>query len=130
MSSFDERKKGFEGKFVHDEETLFKINAKRNKLLGEWVADRLKKTDKDKEDYILEVIKSDMAEPGDEDVFRKVKKDLSEGSFDNIDEEIRNKMNEFMEVAKNLYFIKSVPPAPCLELGYPHKQRATGITDN
>ena len=100
MSSFDERKKGFEGKFVHDEETLFKINAKRNKLLGEWVANRLKKTDKDKEDYILEVIKSDMAEPGDEDVFRKVKKDLSQGGFDSIDEEIRNKMNEFMETAK------------------------------
>ncbi len=100
MSSFDDRKKGFENKFAHDEETLFKINAKRNKFLGEWVADKLKKTDKDKEDYILEVIKSDMLEPGDEDVFRKVKKDLSEGSFDNIDEEIRNKMNEFMEVAK------------------------------
>ena len=50
--------------------------------------------------WVLEVIKSDMAEPGDEDVFRKVKKNLSEGSFDNIDEEIRNKMNEFMEVAK------------------------------
>ena len=100
MSSFDDRKKGFESKFVHDEETLFKINAKRNKLLGEWIADRLKKTDKDKEDYILEVIKSDMAEPGDEDVFRKVKNDLSQGGFDNIDEEIRNKMNEFMETAK------------------------------
>ena len=100
MSSFDGRKKGFEGKFVHDEETLFKINAKRNKLLGEWVADRLKKTDKDKEDYILEVIKSDMAEPGDEDVFRKIKNDLSQGGFSNIDEEIRNKMDEFMEVAK------------------------------
>jgi len=100
MSSFDDRKKGFESKFVHDEETLFKINAKRNKLLGEWIADRLKKTDKDKEDYILEVIKSDMAEPGDEDVFRKVKKDLSQGGFNNIDEEIRNKMDEFMEVAK------------------------------
>jgi hypothetical protein len=41
-----------------------------------------------------------MLEPGDDDVFRKVKKDLSEGSFDNIDEEIRNKMNEFMEIAK------------------------------
>jgi len=100
MSSFDDRKKGFESKFVHDEETLFKINAKRNKLLGEWIADRLKKTDKDKEDYILEVIKSDMAEPGDEDVFRKVKNDLSQGGFNNIDEEIRNKMDEFMEVAK------------------------------
>ena len=100
MSSFDDRKKGFESKFVHDEETLFKINAKRNKLLGEWIADRLKKTDKDKEDYILEVIKSDMLEPGDDDVFRKVKKDLLDASFDNIDEEIRNKMNEFMDIAK------------------------------
>ena len=100
MSSFDDRKKGFEGKFAHDEETLFKINAKRNKFLGEWVADKLKKTDKDKDDYILEVIKSDLAEPGDEDVFKKVKYDLSEGGFDSIDEEIRNKMNEFMETAK------------------------------
>ena len=100
MSSFDDRKKGFEGKFVHDEETLFKITAKRNKFLGEWVADKLKKTDKDKDSYILEVIKSDLTEPGDEDVFRKVKNDLSQGGFDNIDEEIRNKMNEFMETAK------------------------------
>jgi len=100
MSSFDDRKKGFESKFAHDEETLFKINAKRNKFLGEWVADKLKKTDKDKEDYILEVIKSDLAEPGDEDVFRKVKNDLSQGGFDNIDEEIRNKMNEFMKTGK------------------------------
>ena len=100
MNSFDDRKKSFESKFAHDEETLFKINAKRNKFLGEWIADKLNKTDKDKEDYILEVIKSDMAEPGDEDVFRKVKKDLSQAGLNNMDEEIRNKMNEFMEAAK------------------------------
>ena len=100
MSSFDDRKKGFEGKFAHDEETLFKINAKRNKLLGEWVADKLNKIDKEKEDCILGVIKSDMLEPGDEDVFRKVKEDLSQGGFINIDEEIRNKMSELMETAK------------------------------
>ena len=100
MSSFDDRKKGFESKFAHDEETLFKINAKRNKLLGEWVADKLNKTDKDKENYILEVIKSDLAEPGDEDVFKKVKNDLSLGGFNDIDQEIRGKMSEFMETAK------------------------------
>ena len=100
MNSFDDRKKGFEGKFAHDEETLFKINAKRNKFLGEWIADKLNKTDKDKEDYILEVIKSDMAEPGDEDVFKKVKNDLSQAGLNNMDEEIRNKMIEFMESAK------------------------------
>ena len=51
-------------------------------------------------EYIQEVIKSDFKEPGDEDVFRKVKNDLSQGSFNNIDEEIRTKMDEFMEVAK------------------------------
>ena len=100
MSSFDDRKKGFENKFARDEETLFKISAKRNKLLGEWVADKLNKTDKDKENYILEVIKSDLAEPGDEDVFKKVKNDLSLGGFNDIDQEIREKMSEFLETAK------------------------------
>ena len=100
MSSFDDRKKGFESKFAHDEETLFKISAKRNKLLGEWVADKLNKTVKDKENYILEVIKSDLAEPGDEDVFKKVKNDLSLGGFNDIDQEIRGKMSEFLEIAK------------------------------
>ena len=100
MNTFDDRKKGFENKFAHDEETLFKINTKRNKLLGTWVADKLEKTDKEKQNYILEVIKSDMEEPGDEDVFRKVKKDLSEANFNNIDDEIRDKMNKFMEDAK------------------------------
>ena len=100
MSSFDDRKKGFESKFAHDEDALFKINAKRNRLLGEWVAVKLNKIDKEKEDCISGVIKSDMLEPGDEDVFRKVKNDLSQGGFDSIEEEIRNKMNEFMETAK------------------------------
>jgi hypothetical protein len=100
MSSFDDRKKGFEGKFAHDEEALFKINAKRNRLLGEWVANKLNKIDKEKEDCISGVIKSDMLEPGDEDVFRKVKEDLSRGAFVNIDEEIRSKMSELMEIAK------------------------------
>ena len=100
MNTFENRKKGFENKFAHDEETLFKINAKRNKFLGEWIAGKLNKTDKDKEDYILEVIKSDMAEPGDEDVFKKVKNDLSQAGFNSMDEEIRNKMNEFLEAAK------------------------------
>ena len=100
MSSFDDRKKGFEGKFAHDEEALFKINAKRNRLLGEWVAVKLNKIDKEKEDCISGVIKSDMLEPGDEDVFRKVKEDLSQGGFTDTDEEIRNKMSELMEKAK------------------------------
>jgi len=60
MSSFDDRKKGFEKKFVRDEEMQFKVNAKRNKYLGEWVAEKLGKKDQNKEIYVQEVIKSDL----------------------------------------------------------------------
>ena len=72
MGSFDDREKGFEKKFAHDEEIQFKINSRRNKYLGEWAADKLGKKDDNKLSYIQEVIKSDFIEPGDEDVFKKI----------------------------------------------------------
>ena len=100
MDSFKDREKNFEKKFAHDEELQFKASARRNKYIGQWISKIFNYTQEQEKEYIKSVIKADFAEPGDEDVFRKVKKDLSEGSFDNIDEEIRNKMNEFMEVAK------------------------------
>jgi hypothetical protein len=56
MSSFDEREKSFEKKFVRDEELQFKVNAKRNKYLGEWAADKLGKVDSDRAAYAQEVI--------------------------------------------------------------------------
>jgi len=98
MSKFEEREKSFEKKFVHDEEIQFKINAKRNKYLGEWVAEKLGKPDK--EAYIQEVIKSDFAEPGDEDVFKKIKSDFKKSSINIPDSEIREKMKVFLERAK------------------------------
>ena len=100
MSSFDDRKKGFEKKFVHDEEMQFKVNAKRNKYLGEWVAEKLGKKDQNKEIYVQEVIKSDFAEPGDEDVFRKIQKDLKESGIEILDQEIRDQMASCLECAK------------------------------
>ena len=100
MSSFDDREKSFEKKFAHDEEKLFKINVRRNKYLAEWAFGKLNKNDLEKDIYIQEVIKSDFAEPGDEDVFKKIKADLNKAGFENIDDEIRNKMNETMERAK------------------------------
>ena len=100
MSSFDDRKKAFEKKFVHDEEIQFKVNAKRNKYLGEWVAEKLGKKDQNKEIYVQEVIKSDFAEPGDEDVFRKIQKDLKESGIEILDQEIRDQMVSCLERAK------------------------------
>jgi len=98
MNTFKDREKGFEKKFANDQEAEFKINAKRNKLLASWAADILKLNDEQKKNYITEVIKADFQESGDEDVFRKIKKDLEGKSIQ--DTEIRKKMSEFLEAAK------------------------------
>jgi hypothetical protein len=100
MSKFDEREKSFEKKFIRDEELQFKVNAKRNKYLGEWAAEKLDKSDVDKEAYVQEVIKSDFAEPGDEDVFRKIQGDFKKASIGISDSEIREQMSSLLERAK------------------------------
>ena len=100
MSKFDERVKGFEKKFIRDEEVQFKVNAKRNKLLGEWAADKLGKKDNNKVSYAQEVIKSDFAGPGDEDVFRKIQSDFKKASISISDSEIREQMSSLLERAK------------------------------
>ena len=92
MNKFDERKKSFEKKFQMDEELQFKITAKSNKYLAEWVSLKLGKNDEEKKNYIQEVIKADMEEAGNEDVFRKVKKDFVSASVSIDDSEIRDEM--------------------------------------
>ena len=98
MSSFEDRKKSFEKKFAHDQELQFKVSARRNKYLGEWVSQMLNLNPDQEKEYIQSVIKADFAEAGDEDVFRKIKSDLE--SFNISDDEIRSKMNEMNEKAK------------------------------
>lgn len=98
MNNFNDREKGFERKFVNDQEVEFKISAKRNKLLATWVANILKLNEEQKKIYITEVIKSDFQEAGHEDVFKKIKKDLEGKNIQ--DTEIRQKMSEFLETAQ------------------------------
>ncbi len=101
MSKFEEREKSFEKKFQMDEELKFKISARANKYLGEWAAKILGINDKDKiQNYILEVIKSDLQEEGQEDVFRKIKKDFETASISIDDKEIRNAMETSLQNAK------------------------------
>ena len=99
MSSFEDRKKSFEKKFAHDEEKLFKISAKRNKYLAEWVSTILKYTIVEQEKYLQDIIKADFQEVGDEDVFKKIKRDLELCNIS--DQEIRNKMKELNDKAKS-----------------------------
>ena len=101
MEKFDERKKSFEKKFAHDEELKFKVAAKRNKYLGQWVSQKLGYDSEKEKEYIQSVIKADFQEAGDEDVFRKIKADLKGHNIS--DEDIRKKMNEFNEKAKGSF---------------------------
>ena len=98
MSSFEDRKKSFEKKFAHDQELQFKVSARRNKYLGEWVSQILSFNSDQEKEYIQSVIKADFAEAGDQDVFRKIKDDLKEKNVS--DEDLRKKMDELNEKAK------------------------------
>ena len=101
MNKFDEREKSFEKRFVKDEELQFKLAAKSNKYLGEWVSSKLgKNNEEEKKNYIQEIIKADMEEAGSEDVFRKVKKDFQAASIGIEDSEIRDQMEKALSRAK------------------------------
>ena len=97
---FTNREKGFEKKFAVDEELQFKVQARSNKYLAEFVIKKLGKTDEEKQKYIQAIIKADMEEAGSEDVFRKIKKDFEEASIKVEDEEIREQMEKALLRAK------------------------------
>jgi len=99
MSSFEEREKSFEKKFAYDEELQFKVSARRNKYVGQWVSKILSYNQDQEKEYIQSVIKADFEEAGDDDVFRKIKEDLKDHKIP--DDEIRKKMDELNEKAKS-----------------------------
>jgi hypothetical protein len=100
MTTFDDRKKGHEAKFAHDQETLFKITSRRNKLLGEWAAELMGLSGNAVQDYIREVVAADFEEPGAEDVFRKLKTDLEAKGVDISEHRIRRQMDDCFEEAR------------------------------
>ena len=92
MSSFKDREKGFEAKYKNDEETRFKVESRRNRMLGVWAAELLGKADADA--YIKEVMASDFDEPGDDDVLRKVLGDFETAKVAMTREALRRKMDD------------------------------------
>jgi hypothetical protein len=99
MTTFDKREEGFEKKFAHDEELKFKATARRNKLLGMWAAEKLGITGPAAEAYAKEVIAADFEEPGDNDVFRKIRRDFDAKKVAQTDPQIRKAMDDLMETA-------------------------------
>ena len=98
MTTFDKREEGFEKRFALDEELRFKANARRNKLLGLWAAEKLGKSGADADAYAKEVVIADLEE-GDEDVFRKIRGDFDAKGVKDSDHQIRRTMDELMAKA-------------------------------
>ncbi len=101
MPSFSDREKSFEDKFKHDEELQFRVVNRRNKLLGLWVAEILGKKGDEAKAYAQEVVMSDLTEPGEEDVVRKILADVKTAEADLSEHRLRHHMEQLIETAKD-----------------------------
>jgi hypothetical protein len=99
MTGFDKRRQGAEAKFALDQEVKFKAMARRNKLLGLWAAEKMGITGDAASAYAVEVIKADVEEPGEHDVFRKIRRDFDAKGVQLSDHQIQREMDEFMKTA-------------------------------
>ena len=100
MTTFDDREKSFEKKFEKDQELQFKVNARRNKLLGLWAAGLLGKSGADAEAYAKEVVMADFEKPGDSDVMHKLMKDLAAAGKPTEEHTIRKQSDRLVDEAK------------------------------
>ena len=99
MTTFDKREDAFEKKFAHDAELRFKAEARRNRMLGTWAAGLLGKRGADADAYVRSVIEADFEQAGDEDVFRKLRRDFDAAKVTQSDHQIRRTMEEVMQKA-------------------------------
>ena len=99
MTTFDNREQAYEKKFALDQDLRFRAESRRNKLLAEWAAAKLGIMGAALEEYVKAVRRADLQEKGDEDVFRKIRKDFDDGGINVPDAEIRAMMGEFLAKA-------------------------------
>ncbi len=100
MTTFDNRENAFENMYAHDAEMQFKAEARRNKLLGLWVAEKMGLSGDAADAYAKSVVIEDLKEVGDDDVFRKVSADLAGKGAGIADDEVRRRMQDFLSEAK------------------------------
>ncbi len=100
MSGFSDREKQFEEKFQHDQELQFRVTNRRNKLLGLWAAELMGISGEAAEAYAKEVVISDLEEPGDDDVVRKVMGDFAGKNLDVSEHRVRHQMEQLLPTAK------------------------------
>jgi hypothetical protein len=92
MSTFDDRERGYENRFAHEQETEFKLRARRDKRLGLWAAEKMHLSDDDADDYASEVVDSDIHGSSEDAVLLKVLHDLRDAGIDVSEEEVKMEM--------------------------------------
>ena len=100
MTTFDEREKAFENKYKHDQDLQFRVEVRRNKLLGLWAAEQFGLGGAEAEAYAKEVVSADFEEPGDADVVRKLLGDFAARSLEMSEHRLRKRMDEALGEAK------------------------------
>ena len=100
MTTFDDRERAFEAKFAHDEEMRFRVIARRNKLLGQWAAERMGLTPVEASAYATSVVQADFEEPGEGDVLRKLLGDLTSAGVDCDEAQVREAMDRLLVDAR------------------------------
>ena len=101
MTTFNEREKGFEAKFLHDLELQFRIMNRRNRLLGLWAAEMMGFAGSEARAYASDVVAADLEKPGDDDVHDKVYADLHVRGINLSDHRLRRKMTALIAVARD-----------------------------
>jgi hypothetical protein len=101
MTTFEDRERAFESKFALDQEQEFKAVARRNKLLGLWAAEKMGLSPDSAEQYAAAVVRADLEQPGDEDVFRKLAGDFKGSGLTVSEGELRSKMDELGSIARD-----------------------------
>ncbi len=94
MTTFDDREKTFESKFAHDAEIMFRIAARRNRLIGLWAGEQMKLTPEESDAYAKAVVQADFEEAGDDDVVHKLLGDLTAAGVDITEHAIRRALDE------------------------------------
>ena len=105
MTTFDDRERAFENMYAHDQEMQFRIQARRNRLFGEWAAGKMGLTPEETDAYAKAVVQADFEESGDEDVIRKVLGDMTSAGIDIDEGGVRTALEE-QEVAARRQFIE------------------------
>ena len=100
MTTFDDRERAFEAKHALDQEQEFKAIARRNKMLGLWAAEKMGLSTESAEQYAAAVVRADMEQPGEEDVFRKIAGDFKASGLTVSEGELRSKMDELASIAR------------------------------